>query len=360
MGKRYCRLYIPCDVYEELAKFAAESFGKQRVSEQVAAVVVKAGLAALKGSFTPVSLQPVKKEKVVEAAAAASKKEKELKASPLLQPASAPPVQQHAAVPAPPPASQPPSPSSTQPAARQPGGEEKKRARRDGFSILEEEGFMEESRVVGRVRDSRAFFASLVRRGALLIPLKVGFLVVHPSFWERFKRDLQLCKPTDFTPLDEKERALYMALARRAAVSYGEKGWQLPSVQTGEEALKILGVKPEDVTEDMGEIEVEETTTTTTTTTTSEPVAAPTTTTTTTTTTKKPVATTTTTTTTKGGEEGEEGGGFFLFKCPLCGLEVKGGGLAEVGVQAGKHLWKDHGVLVGSEDVLRYISHVSG
>lgn len=203
-----------------------------------------------------------------------------------------------------------PSPAAP-PAAAQPEAGAAARRRGGALDVLKERGFEEEAELKRKVRDVKAVLARLAEEGAVLVKTARGFVAVHPELWEELKRGLELCGPTSIAPLEGKVRELYLLLARRGLVSYSSgRGWQLPEALTGAKALEALGAAAER----------EE----------------------------------------REGRGGGGGGAAFVFKCPQCSAQLRGGSPEALAEEAGRHVWREHGVLLSTEALYRYITRVEG
>ncbi|MEM4455033.1 MAG: hypothetical protein QXT28_10000 [Thermofilaceae archaeon] len=320
-GKKFCRIYLPCDVYTELARFARERYGGRSFTV-TAAEVVRAGLAALRagadttyvvqgGGVTtahPSDLERRLKEleeHYIELTKTVAALEGEVAALKERLPAVAPQL----------PAAAAETTAVVQEAQRERAAPERRRGR-GALDILKERGFEKEEELAKKVKNARAVLARLAEEGAIMIQAPRGFIAVHPELWEQLRRDLELCKPTDLTPLEGKVRELYLLLARSGLVSYSaEKGWQLPEALSGDRAVAALGAAPEPTY-----VEQE-----------------------------------------KGKESGSGGSGTatFVFKCPQCGAELHGGSPEETADEASKHVWKEHGILIATDALYRYITRIS-
>lgn len=282
-------LRLPAEVAEELRRYAEERYGRRKGAVSMAAAeLVRAGLSALRGGASAAAPDLERRVRELEelyaelAKAVAALEERLSSTSPAAPPAAAQPEAGAAA-----------------------------RERRGALDVLKERGFEEEAELKRKVRDVRAVLARLAEEGAVLVKTPRGFVAVHPELWEELKRGLELCKPTDVTPLEGKARELYLLLARRGLVSYSSgRGWQLPEPLTGAKALEALGAAAE--REERGE------------------------------------------------REGRGGGGAFVFKCPQCSAQLRGGSPEALAEEAGRHVWREHGVLLSTEALYRYMTRVEG
>ncbi|MEM4455423.1 MAG: hypothetical protein QXT28_11965 [Thermofilaceae archaeon] len=316
-AKSYRRVYLPVDVFEALRKYAEEKYGaKKWAISSAAAELIRAGLAALRagagttyvvqGDAQPSDLEKRLREleeHYIELTKTVAALEGEVAALKERLPAAAP---------------QPPAAAveTTAVVREQEGRERAEKRGRRALDILKERGFEKEEELAKKVKNARAVLARLAEEGAVILQAPRGFIAVHPELWEQLRRDLELCKPTDLTPLEGKVRELYLLLARSGLVSYSsEKGWQLPEALSGDRAVAALGAVPEPTA-----VEQE-----------------------------------------KGKESGSGGSGTatFVFKCPQCGAELHGGSPEETADEASKHVWKEHGILIATDALYRYITRIS-
>ncbi|MEM4761833.1 MAG: hypothetical protein QW230_02530 [Thermofilum sp.] len=307
-------LRLPAGVVEALRRYAGEKYGARKLALSLAAAeLVRVGLAALRSGGTAVTAavaQGAAPPDLEERLLNLEKRLRELEElyAELAKVAAA--LEERVAAPQP---AEPQGAAAAVPEEEKPEKRERRRGR-SALDILREKGFEEEAELAKKVKNVKTVLARLAEEGAVLIRTPKGFVAVHPQLWEQLRRDLELCKPTDLTPLEGKVRELYLLLAKRGLIAHSaEKGWRLPEALSGEGALKALEAEPAAAPPQQGE----------------------------------------------GEGSGGGGGATFVFKCPQCAAELRAASPEAAAEEASKHVWKEHGILLATDSLYRYITRVS-